>query len=118
MTRREMFQAPLLCWTERKNELKHHQDIRLYHGPIELPPNVMEKMRDAPDYRTTHRKPAVRFKTGGITYLFREWAPTPYYLGEVVQTQARTIRVHLWRVTDRGRPIVQILERCGEPRPA
>jgi hypothetical protein len=95
-----------------------HRDTRLYHGPIELPVAVIGGLDGAPVYRTTHRHSVLRLELDGVAYLFRRWTlGHHYYLGEVVRTQTGRLRVHLFRSTDRGRPLQEILESLGPGGP-
>ena len=87
--------------------LKHHKDEQLYHGPLVVPQEVIDKIdRRYHIYRTTHGKVCARIKHKGIVYIFRTLSGRQY-IGEVVRTQKGDIRVHLWSATDRiGRVII------------
>ena len=59
--------------------------------------------------QTTARHMAVRVSHLGTVYLFRAVGGRDY-LGEVVETQAGTIRVHLWSIVEcEGRPVGDFL---------
>lgn len=112
MTRRECFQSlfgysAASEWPQRRNARKHHRADVLYSGSMEIPESVIAHALQSPLYRTTHRHEVVRFKLHGITWLFREIASAVRYAGEVVRTDAGTLRVHLFRVLPPSRDRVR-----------
>lgn len=95
-----------------KNRRAHHKDTRLYHGPIRVPVDVAEMASRGRVVQTTAHHMAVRVSHLGTVYLFRVVGGRDY-LGEVVETQSGTIRVHLWAIVDAvGRPVEDFL---GQP---
>jgi len=95
-----------------KNRRAGHRDTRLYHGPIRVPVDVCEMASRGRVVQTTARHMAVRVSHLGTVYLFRVVGGRDY-LGEVVETQAGTIRVHLWAIVEAvGRPVEDFL---GQP---
>jgi hypothetical protein len=95
-----------------KNRRAHHKDTRLYHGPIRVPVDVAEMASRGRVVQTTAHHMAVRVSYLGTVYLFRVVGGRDY-LGEVVETQSGTIRVHLWSIVDAvGRPMEHFL---GQP---
>jgi len=95
-----------------KNRRAGHKDTRLYHGPIRLPVDVCEMASRSKVVKTSARHMAVRVSHLGTVYLFRVVGGRDY-LGEVVETQGGTIRVHLWAIVEAvGRPVEDFL---GQP---
>ena len=95
-----------------KNRRAHHKDTRLYHGPIRVPVDVCEMASRGRVLKTTAHHMAVRVSHLGTVYLFRVVGGRDY-LGEVVETQSGTIRVHLWAIVEAvGRPVEDFL---GQP---
>jgi hypothetical protein len=95
-----------------KNRRAHHKDTRLYHGPIRVPVDVCEMASRGRVVQTTASHMAVRVSHLGTVYLFRVVGGRDY-LGEVVETQSGTIRVHLWAIVEAvGRPVEDFL---GQP---
>lgn len=95
-----------------KNRRAKHKDTRLYHGPIRVPEDVAEMAARGRVVKTTAAHLAVRVSHLGTVYLFRVVGGRDY-LGEVVETQQGTIRVHLWAIVEAvGRPVEDFL---GQP---
>lgn len=91
-----------------RNRRRHHKDTRLYHGPLRLPQEVMDKAKESQVYRTTSRKLAVRILHEDIVYLLRVVCGRDY-IGEVVRTDSGTYRVHVWSaITTQGRDLNEI----------
>ena len=103
MTRRESFSAlfgaaPAISRPERKNKRAHHVHMeRIYHGWIELPPEIVRRAFQSPLYRTTDRHEVIRLKHWQTTWIFREIVAGSKYLGEVIRDENGRIRVHLFR---------------------
>ena len=92
-----------------KNKRAKHKDAQLYHGPIRVPDVVMALASQGKCVKTTARHMAVRVSHEGTVYLFRVVGGRNY-LGEVVQTQAGTLRVHLWSIVEaEGRPVTDFI---------
>jgi hypothetical protein len=90
--------------------LKHRKadklrGTRLYHGPMLIPPDVAEVIREEPDlHRTRERKLVSRYAEDGITWLFRCQIPASRAMvGEVVRTPEGAYRVHCWSAATSAR---------------
>jgi hypothetical protein len=69
---------------------------------------------------TSGRHPAMRYVDSGTVYLLRSRVPDHRgMVGEIVRTQAGTIRVHCWSAADPGeyREPSAIVERKTAPQP-
>jgi len=103
--------------------LKHRKadklrGTRLYHGPMFVPPDVAEIIREDPSlHRTRERKLVSRYAEDGITWLFRCQIPASRAMvGEVIRTPEGTYRVHCWSVAiSARRDAREIIERSRQP---
>lgn len=72
---------------------------RVYHGPMRLPPNIVELAAKGRLVKTSARHAAIRISDDGIVYLFRTFGGDTY-LGEIVKAERGGIRVHCWSIID------------------
>ena len=102
--RRQFFQALIAGGaTVRKTRkrVQHSQDVRVYHGPMSIPPHVAEAIRHDPaPHRPTGQGTHLisRYAEPDATvWLFRCQIPSHRgMVGEVVRTPLGRIRVHCW----------------------
>ena len=113
MERREFFQSLIAGGaTVRKNRKRvkgaHRLDIRIYHGPMQIPAHVSEAVREDPTpHRATGRGTHLvsRYaEADGTVWLFRCQIPTHRgMVGEIVQSPiGQRKRVHCWSAADPG----------------
>ena len=84
-----------------RKHIRHQQDVRLYHGPMEIPAHVAEAVREDPTpHRSTGRGAHLvsRYaEADGAVWLFRCQIPSHRgMLGEIVRTPLGRVRVHCW----------------------
>lgn len=113
MERREFFQSLIAGGaTVRKNRKRvkgaHRQDIRLYHGPMQIPPHVAEAVREDPTpHRATGRGTHLLSRyadADGTVWLFRCQIPAHRgMVGEIVQSPiGQRKRIHCWSAATPG----------------
>lgn len=104
MERRNLF-ATLLAADVRDTRVRgkkrpKYNDVRLYHGPMVIPSDVAEAIREDPAlHRTRHAGKLVSryLDAEGTVWLFRCTIPeTRMMVGEVVKTPDGRRRVHCW----------------------
>jgi hypothetical protein len=87
---------------ERRNRREHHQDERIYCGPMAIPERIAGIIAEHPGIkRTTDRHLVSRYAEGEWTWVFR--APIPEHrlmVGEIVRTWCGHIRIHCWSTAD------------------
>jgi hypothetical protein len=98
--------------TVRKNRKRvkgaHRQDIRLYHGPMQIPPHVAEAVREDPTpHRATGRGTHLVSRyadADGMVWLFRCQIPSHRgMVGEIVQAPiGLRKRIHCWSAATPG----------------
>lgn len=74
-------------------------NVRLYHGPFLIPPDVAESLRESPDlHRTRHQHLVGRYADAdGVTWLIRCRVPdSRAMVGEIVRTPEGHHRVTAW----------------------
>lgn len=109
--RRQFFQSLIAGGAtvhSTRKRVSHAGDIRLYHGPMEIPAHVAEAVREDPSlYRPKggHRGGAhllSRYaEADGTVYLFRCQIPAHRgMVGEIVRTPLGPLRVHCWTAAD------------------
>lgn len=84
--------------------LKHRKrdkqpNIRLYHGPMLVPPDVAEILRESPDlHRTRSRHLVGRYADAdGTTWLIRTRVPdSRAMVGDIVRQQDGHLRITCW----------------------
>lgn len=104
MERREFFQsliaggASVKSRREGRNRRAHHQNERVYHGPMAIPERIAAIVADHPGLkRTTDRHLVSRYAEEGWTWLFRCQIPASRQMvGEIVRTPEGKMRVHCW----------------------
>lgn len=98
-----------------------YNDARLYHGPMVVPSDVAEAVREDPAlHRTRHAGKLVsRYRDGeGTVWLFRCPVPcTRMMVGEVVNTPNGRKRVHCWASATPAPTYPQARDLLGLPRP-
>lgn len=122
MERRDFLQSLIAGGsTVRKNRKRvpkaHAGDIRLYHGPMEIPAHVYEAVREDPTpHRATGRGTHLNSRfadSDGTVYLFRCQIPAHRgMVGEIVQAPiGQRLRVHCWSAARPGgyRPTADII---------
>ena len=112
MERREFFRSLIAAGavprkTRKRVPQSHAGDIRLYHGPMTIPPHVYEAVREDPTpHRATGRGSHLvsRFADPDATvWLFRCQIPEHRgMVGEIVRTPIGRIRVHCWSAATPG----------------
>lgn len=107
-SRREFFQSLIaggatLTKTRKHVPRAHSNNIRLYHGPMEIPAYVYEAVREDPSlYKSTGTSgghPVSRYaEPDGRVWLFRCGIPAHRgMVGEIVRAPiGQRIRVHCW----------------------
>lgn len=117
MTRRESIAAILGSGTPktRPSKRKHHAGEQIYHGPMSLPPAVIESASRASVVRTASQHLAIRLSRDGVVYLFR-YAPAPEMVGEIWRTPEGNYRVHCWAVSTSPIPVRAALDRIERDR--
>jgi hypothetical protein len=94
--------------TRKRVPRAHANDIRLYHGPMTIPPHVAGAVREDPTpHRATGRGTHLVSRyadADGTVWLFRCQIPTHRgMVGEIVQSPiGRRIRVHCWSAATPG----------------
>ena len=94
--------------TRRRVPGSHSNNIRLYHGPMTIPPHIAEAVREDPSpLRATGRGTHLvsRYaEADGTVWLFRCQIPAHRgMVGEIVQAPiGRRIRVHCWSAATPG----------------
>jgi len=113
MERREFFQSLIAGGaTVRKTRKRvrgaHAADIRLYHGPMTIPPHVAEAVREDPTpHRATGRGTHLNSRyaeADGTVWLFRCQIPAHRgMVGEIMRAPiGGRIRVHCWSAARPG----------------
>ena len=95
-----------------RNQRRHHQDVLLYKGSIEIPIGALELAQQATPVKSTHGHSVIRIEHDGIVYVFRRKV-APCMIGEVVSTTTGAIRVHVWSACAIGYAIDVILGRAS-----
>ena len=104
MERREFFKSLIAggaSMRERpraKNRRAHHTGERLYHGPMEIPEDIVRIIAAHPAIKkTTCRHLVSRYANTGWVWLFRCQIPeSRQMVGEIIRTPEGKIRVHCW----------------------
>lgn len=118
MERRDFFRsliaggATLNQRPEGKNRRAHHQNERLYHGPLEIPERIVDIVAEHPGIkRTTHRHLVSRYAENNWVWLFRCKIPASRQMvGEVVRTPEGKIRMHCWSAASTDERLVRTPE--------
>jgi hypothetical protein len=128
MERRDFFKSLIAGGaTVRKNRKRapksHRQDIRLYHGPMQIPAHVYEAVREDPSpMRATGRGSHLVSRYAdpdGTVWLFRCQIPAHRgMVGEIVQVPVgQRKRIHCWSAAqpaDSYREPSEIISARGE----
>ena len=110
MERREFFRALIAGGavpkdTRGRKKVKH-DDVRLYHGPMEIPPHVAQAVREDPTpHRTKDRHFVSRYaEADGTVYLFRCRIPASRQMvGEITQARiGQRKRICCWSAATPG----------------
>lgn len=109
MERREFFQSLIaggatVRQTRKRVPRAHAGDIRLYHGPMAIPPHVYEAVREDPSlYKSTghgggHHLVNRYAEQDGTVWIFRCQIPVHRgMVGEIVQAPiGQRKRIHCW----------------------
>jgi len=106
MDRREFFQGLIagglpVRRTRKRVPKAHAGDVRIYHGPMQVPEHVAEAVRhDSTPYKSTGRGShlVTRYaESDGTVWLFRCQIPDHCgMVGEIVRTPLQRFRVHCW----------------------
>ena len=126
MERRNFFAAIFTAAEIRDTRVRgskrpKYNDTRLYRGPMVIPPDVAEAVREDPAlHRTRHAGKLVsRYCDGeGTVWLFRCPVPeTRMMVGEVVKTPDGRKRVHCWAcaISASTYPQARILNGSSQP---
>lgn len=115
MERREFFHSLVAGGATVINDLKgkplkHRKADKapntiLRRGPFEVPPDVYESIREAPDlHKTRKRRLAARYVDGAnVTWLVMSAIPEARgMMGEIVRTPEGRYRVHCWEIARAG----------------
>ena len=109
-SRREFFQSLIAAGAvPRRNmkAVKHPDNVRIYHGPMEIPAHVAECVREDPTpHKATGRGRhwVTRYaEADGTVWLFR--CGIPFHrgmVGEIIRTPLGRHRVHCWSAAELG----------------
>lgn len=100
---------------DHRNRRAHHASRQIYHGPLKVPHEVIRLANESPVYVTTMRKRTLRVEYDGIVWLLRKVVGAAY-VGEIVETQHGTIRVHCWTVLDGASGVKSVAEIVAAKR--
>lgn len=127
MERREFFKSLITGGITVKSKpsknLKKHQDIKLYSGPMQIPDWVITNLISHPIlYRTQDRHYCMRYQNIKEVWLFRTAIPQHgQMVGEIIKTQKSKYRIHCWSAATRGKyktvdELIQLYENPIHPR--
>jgi len=105
---------------EHRNRKVHHENTRLYHGPMLIPPAVVAIVAAHPGIkRTTHQHLVSRYADTAHTWLFRCQIPeSRAMVGEIVRAPDGKLRIHCWsaaRPADTYREVEEIVAAKEPP---
>ena len=123
MERREFFKSLIAggaSMRERpraKNRRAHHTGERLYHGPMEIPEDIVRIIAAHPAIKkTTCRHLVSRYANTGWVWLFRCQIPeSRQMVGEIIRTPEGKIRVHCWSAARPDGRIIRTPEQIVRP---
>jgi hypothetical protein len=100
---------------DHRNRRAHHVSRKIYHGPLKVPHEVIRLANASPTFVTTMRKRTLRVEYDGTVWLLRKVVGAAY-VGEIVETQHGTIRVHCWTALDGASGVTTVADILAAKR--